>query len=158
MLENYFTYDDILSCICNIRAKIAKQRSKKHIIHLLTSDKKTNYHLNRKENNYKDSDLELLNSILPARRKWKIPNKKNRYINNHQKIDSIKYNKISLLFIIDFYKKTNPEEAFLKNLNNFIKEIQDSINDPNFRFSPPQIIPQIKNKALKKLVQYHYMV
>ncbi|EHM7981853.1 reverse transcriptase domain-containing protein [Elizabethkingia anophelis] len=151
MLEKYFTYEKILVSICKIRAKQAKQRSKKHLVHLLSTDIKTNYHLNSKKNQ-KDinEDLELLSSILPPRRKWKKLKKNKRYINNHQKIDSIKYNTDSLLETIRYYTEKFPNESFIIKLNKFIKDIQNSICDSNFSFSTPKIIPQAKSKGQLK--------
>ncbi|MGC4128691.1 MAG: reverse transcriptase/maturase family protein [Bergeyella sp.] len=151
MLKNYFTYKKILISICKIRAKQAKQRSKKHLVHLLSSDPKTNYHLNHKKNQKNtNKDLELLNSILPPRRKWKTLKKNRRYINNHQKIDSIKYNTDSLYETIRYYKVKYPNEPFIINLDKFIKDIQDSILNPKFSFTTPQIIPQAKSKGQSK--------
>ncbi len=151
MLEDYFSYKKILISICKIRAKQAKLRSKKHLVHLLSSDVRTNYHLNHKKNQNKvNKDLELLNSIMPPRRKWKTLKKDRRYINNHQKIDSIQYNTEAILETVRYYKDKHPNEPFIINLNKFIKDIQDSILNPNFSFITPQIIPQAKSKGQSK--------
>ncbi|SDI84196.1 reverse transcriptase/maturase family protein [Chryseobacterium jejuense] len=150
MLQTYFSEEEILTLICKIRAKIAKQRSKKHLIHLLSSDNRTNYHLNHKKNQDKtDEDLDLLNSILPPRRKWKTLKKKRRYITNYQKIDSIKNNADSLFETIRYYKEKHPNELFIINLNKFVKDIQDSILNTNFCFTSPKIIPLSKKDQSK---------
>jgi len=151
VLNSHFSEEKILNLICKIRAKLARQRSKKHLVHLLSSDERTNYHLNNKKNQNKiDEDLEILNSILPPRRKWKTLTKKRRYINNHQKIDSIKNNSESLFETIRYYKKKYPNESFITNLNAFIADIQNSVINPEFKFSTPRIIPQAKAKGQLK--------
>ncbi|NML55825.1 reverse transcriptase/maturase family protein [Chryseobacterium cheonjiense] len=149
MLQSYFSEEKILTLICKIRARIARHRSKKHLVHLLSSDERTNYHVNHKKNQEKiDEDLQLLNSILPPRRKWKTLKKQRRYI-NHQKIDNIKNNAESLYETIRYYKKKCPNELFIINLNNFIKDIQDSILNPNYSFTVPKIIPLSKKNQSK---------
>jgi len=144
--DDYFTDEIIILSLCKIRAKYAKQRSRLHLIHLLSDDKKLNYHLNKGSNASKiDADLKKLNSLLPCRRKWKKLNKKNRYQKNNQRLNSIDYNTKSLLITIDYYKKNKPAEPFLQNLHEFIKDVRSSINDPDYIISPPKIIPKPKN-------------
>ncbi len=151
MIDKYFSEEKILIFICKIRARIAKQRCKKHLIHLLSTDSRSNYHVNNHRNkSYNDSDMIILNSILPPRRKWKKLTKVRRYLNNFQKIDSIKYNTDSLLETIKFYKLHHPSEPFVINLNNFIKDIQASVINPDFNFNPPRIIPLSKSRSHSK--------
>lgn len=151
-LDEYITDKKIIFYLCRIRAKHAKQRSKKHLIHLLSSDKNFNYHLNNpKQKERIDKDLILLNGMLPSRKKWKKLNKSNRYQNNNQRINSVDYNINSLILTIKFYRKNHPTEPFLKNLDSFITELKASINDPNYIIEPPTIIPKLKgNKDPKK--------
>ena len=147
MLEEYFTYEKILFYICRIRAKQAKLRCKRHLIHLLSVDENTNYHINHKQNSkHLDSEQKKLNSILPPRKKWKKLNREKRYINNFQKIDSIEYNTLSLIETVKYYKRQNPSVSFIKELDDFIKKIQDSINDSNYKITSPTIIPKLKDK------------
>jgi hypothetical protein len=143
--DEYLTDQKIIFYLCKIRAKHAKQRSKKHLIHLLTENKKFNYHLNSL--NQKDRiypEIELLNSLMPSRRKWKKLNYQNRFDNNSQRINSVDYNVKSLMITIDFYKKNNPREEFLLNLNNFIEKVRECINNPNYKIKSPEIIPALK--------------
>lgn len=144
-LDEYITDEKVIFYLCRIRAKLAKQRSKKHLVHLLSSNEKFNYHLNTKKQKERiDDDLQLLNSLLPSRRKWKKLNKAKRYQKNNQRINSVDYNVNSLLLTIDYYRKKHPEEQFLKNLDSFIAELRTSINNPNYKIEPPTIIPKLK--------------
>lgn len=144
-LDEYITKEKIIFYLCRIRAKHAKQRSKQHLVHLLSSDKVYNYHLNTaKQKERIDDDLILLNGMLPSRRKWKKLNKTKRYQKNNQRINSVDYNVNSLLLTIDFYRKNHPEEPFLKNLDSFIEDLKASVNNPNYKIEPPTIIPKLK--------------
>lgn len=144
-LDEYITEQRIIFYLCRIRAKHAKQRSKRHLVHLLSSSEEYNYHLNTaKQKERIDDDLNLLNGMLPSRRKWKKLNKTKRYQKNNQRINSVDYNVNSLLLTIDFYRKNHPEEPFLKNLDSFIADLKASINNPAYIIDPPTIIPKLK--------------
>lgn len=146
-LDEYITEERIIFYLCRIRAKYAKQRSKKHLVHLLSSNESYNYHLNTKKQKEKiDDDLKLLNDILPSRRKWKKLNKSKRYTRNNQRINSVDYNVNSLLLTIDYYRKNKPEEPFLKNLDKFINDLQESVNNPDYTIEGPTIIPKLKGE------------
>ncbi|WP_154859544.1 reverse transcriptase domain-containing protein [Cyclobacterium xiamenense] len=144
--DNYITRRKIILQICSIRARYAQKRSKEHLIHILTTNKRHNYHLNSKNKNKKElsEDEKILHSILPSRRKWKTLNKKNRYKENGQRINSIDYNRDSLMITIKYFEKNYPNEPFLLRLNDFVKDIQFSINDPSYKIAEPTIIPKAK--------------
>ena len=141
MLDNYFTYNKILYFLCRIRAKSAFKRGKKHLIHLLTKNPKLNYHIDKKT----DEEI-LLQNILPHRKQWKKIGKTNRYRNKYQKINSIDYNTKCIIYTVKYFQKVKPAEPFIIKLNQFISEIQNSINDPDFSFTSPEIYPKLKNK------------
>ena len=84
--------------------------------------------------------------MLPCRRKWKKLNKSKRYQKNNQRINSVDYNVNSLLLTIDYYRKNYPDEQFLKNLDDFIKKLRESINDPDYIIERPTIIPKLKGE------------
>ena len=140
---NYISQDNIVFYLCKIRAKIAKQRNKKHLIHLLTKDIRYNYH----KINLPEIEKQL-QQLLPVRKKWKKLGKKSRY-RNGQALNSIDKNILSLQKTIDYYKKTNPSEPFLVNLNNFIIELRKSVEDDCFSISEPEIYPKLKNHKKK---------
>lgn len=139
MLDQYFIDDKLIYYLCRIRAKYAKQRSKQHLLHLLSTDKKLNHHVNKNE------EEKFLQKILPPRRKWKKLSKKHRYKNIWQKINSIEYNAKCIFKTIKYYKKTNPNEPFIIELTKFIAKIQGSLNDPNYRIKTPSIYPKLKD-------------
>lgn len=142
-MDSYFTEDKIVYYLCRVRAKYAKQRNKKHLVHLLSNDNDLNHHKEKK-----GKDELLLQKILPSRRKWKKLGKEHRYVkdNPNQKINSIEYNAKSIFKTIKFYKKNHPDERFLRNLNRFVAEIQDSVNSNNYRITTPEIYPKPKKK------------
>lgn len=140
MLDKYFTDDKIIYYLCRVRAKYAKQRDKIHRLHLLSSKTELNHHLDKK-----DEEI-FLQKILPSRRKWKKLGKEHRYKNKWQKINSIEYNAKCLLKTIKYYQKTNPEEPFLIELNKFISDIRDSINNSDCQINTPRIYPKLKDK------------
>lgn len=146
-LDKYITEESIIFYLCRIRAKYAKQRSKKHLVHLLSSSEKYNYHLNTpKQKERIDDNLNQLNGMLPSRRKWKKLNKTKRYQKNNQRINSVDNNVNSLLLTIAYYRKNHPDEPFLKNLDSFIIDVKASINDPNYKMESPTIIPKLKGE------------
>jgi len=145
-MDKYFTYDKIIYYFCRVRAKYAKQRSKKHLVHVLSHDPSLNYH---KEDISEDECF--LKEILPPRRKWKKLGKKHRYINSYQKINSIEYNAKSIFKTIKYYQKNYPEEPFVKNLNNFVAEIRRCIDSPNYKINKPKIYPRPKERVKDKV-------
>lgn len=150
--EEYFKDEAIIFYLCRLRAKYAKNRNKKHLIHLLTSADEFNYHVNdsQKHSEYEKKFNDDLNKLFPSRRKWKNIGKESRYDSKtKEKITSIEKNLYSLLKTIKFYKKTNPSESFLVNLNAFIKDIQKSIQDASFKIGVPTVYPKLKDKLNK---------
>lgn len=140
MLDNYFTDEKLIYYLCRIRAKYAKQRSKQHLLHLLSTDEKLNHHVN------KNDEEKFLQKMLPSRRKWKKLGKEHRYKNKWQKINSIEYNAKCIFKTIKYYQKTNPNEPFLIELTKFISDIKDSLNDPAYWIKTPSIYPKLKDK------------
>lgn len=147
--KDYFKDDDIIFYLCRIRAKYAKQRNKKHLLHLLTKDEKFNYH---KVDFEKFSDYEIqfqndLNKLFPSRRKWKDLGEKSRYKKGtKQKLSSIDKNIFALIKTIKFYRTNHPTEKFVVDLNNFIKEIQSTIINPEYVILTPTIYPKPKDR------------
>ena len=152
--KDFFRYEDIVLYLCRIRAKNAKQRDKKHKIHLLTEHEDFNYH---KTDDEKISDYELqfqndLNKLFPSRRKWKDLGEPSRYKKGtKQKLSSIDKNVYSLLKTIKYYQKEKPTEKFILELNSFVAGIQSSIESPEYSISKPVIYP--KPKIKKKLYE-----
>ena len=146
---DYFKDKDIIFYLCRTRAKYAKQQNKKHLLHLLTGNDQYNYHKVdvEKLSDYAKQFQNDLNKILPSRRKWKKLGEKSRYKkDSNQKLSSIDRNIFSLLKTINYYRKEKPKEDFVVELNAFIKEIQNSIENAEYSISPPAIYPKPKFK------------
>lgn len=171
--EKHFTESEILRQICKIRVKMAKSRSKKHLLHLLTNNVKYNYHqnLNKKPTNefeeYQEELTTFLSTILPPRKKWvklgkdsrlkakaldKIKeakennvklNKRNFFLSSNDK------NFYSLLKTIKVQNKKEIKEQWYINLQNFITEIIELSANPEHNIITPIIFPKLKEKLKK---------
>jgi Reverse transcriptase (RNA-dependent DNA polymerase) len=143
--HEYITEKDIIFYLCRLRAKIAKQRDKKHKIHLLSSNVQYNYHLQVLRNDLPAYEQELI-ALLPKRKKWRKLGRSSRK-HNGQTLNSIDKNIKSLRYTVDYFKKTNPQEPFLLNLNKFIKEVKESVEQNNYHISKPEIYPKKKDDS-----------
>ena len=142
--EEFVTENKIISYLCRMRAKLAKRRNKKHLIHLLSLNPQYNYH------NAKLTDLESeLQKILPRRKQWKKLGEKTRQ-QNGQPLNSIDKNIRSLTVTIESFKRESPNEPFLLNLNKFIASIKDAISDADYSICKPVTYPKPKDKDHKK--------
>ena len=120
--ETYFSSDAIVTYLCQLRAKVANNRNKRHLIHLLTDSDRFNYHVNDSEkllnNNeenansflkYEKEFLGQLNKILPSRKKWVNLGGDSRIDKNtKQLISSSKRNEYALIKTIKSYRKKSP--------------------------------------------------
>ncbi|MCU0352066.1 MAG: reverse transcriptase/maturase family protein [Flavobacterium sp.] len=155
--ESYFNEYEILQLICKVRVKLAKNKSKKHLLHLLTSNPAYNYHV--KLNSVPQNDFEVnqkeltdfLLSILPPRKRWvqlgeksrRKPNKQNEFLTSNDR------NYYSLLKTIYKEKKKEEKSDWYHNLQNFINEIIDISKGDEYEVSKPIIIPKLKDKKRK---------
>jgi reverse transcriptase-like protein len=152
--EEFFSEDKIIYYLCKVRAKIAKQRNKKHLLHLLTDNEDFNYHDTSKsiQSEHEKEFHELLNSLFPPRSKWVKLGKPSRNKTTDgviQKISTIDKNIYALLKTVKYYKRKEPNEPFVKRLNDFISDIKFSILNPEYSITSPFIYPKAKDK--KKL-------
>jgi hypothetical protein len=149
--KDYFNRHDIILYLCKIRAKEAKSKNKKHSLHLLTKKQKYNYHVN---DQIALSDYEIqfntdFDKLFPCRKLWKRIGESSRYkAGSKQKITSIDRNVYSLQKTINYYRRTNPDISFLTELDLFIQDVKDTIENPNYNISSPSIYP--KPKVVKK--------
>ncbi|MEI6707233.1 MAG: reverse transcriptase domain-containing protein [Methylococcales bacterium] len=145
---DYFSDDDIIFYLCKIRTKIAKQRNKKHLLHLLTGSENFNYHKNEKCSEYEKQLQNDLNKILPSRRKWKNLGEESRIKRGtNQKLNSLDKNLSSLLKTVKHYRRKEKTEPFVINLNQFIEDIKNSVQSPDYKISLPIIYPKPKKKS-----------
>jgi hypothetical protein len=158
--ETYFSSDAIVIYLCRLRAKVANSRNKRHLIHLLTDSEKFNYHVKDSEKflthddenssgfiKYETEFLGQLNKILPPRKKWVNLGGDSRIDKNtKQLISSSRRNEYSLIKTIKSYRKKSPNEPWLLALDEFIKDIQLSVETGTHRISTPTIFPKLKNE------------
>ena len=155
--ESYFSENEILKLICKVRVKLAKNKSKKHLLHLLTSNPAFNYHVkfnSEPTNNFETNQKELtefLLSILPPRKKWlklgeqsrRKPNRGNEFLTSNDK------NYYSLLKTIKTESKKTVKANWYCNLQKFVNEIVDVSKDKEYIISKPIIFPKLKDKVKK---------
>lgn len=155
--EQYFTENEILRQLCKLRVKMAKSKSKKHLLHLLTSNSKYNYHkqLSKIPNNeFEHYQIDLtakLSEILPPRNKWvklgedsrRKPSQKDEFLTSNDK------NFYSLVKTIKIHKKKNSQELWFLNLQKFIIEIKALSLDESYSVEAPIIFPKLKDTIKK---------
>jgi len=157
--ETIFTEKAIITHLCKMRVKIANNRNKKHLIHLLTDSKKYNYHKTEIENRtniesefqqYQKELQDKLSEILPSRKKWINLGSTSR-INKTTNVSltSIDKNFNSILKTIQVYRKKKIKEDWLIKLDQFVKDIQLSINEETYRIESPLIYPKLKENKKK---------
>ncbi len=158
--ETYFSSDAIVTYLCKLRAKVANSRNKRHLIHLLTDSDKFNYHVKDSEKyltrddeyasgfvKYEKEFLSQLNKLLPPRKKWVNLGGDSRIDKNtKQPISSSRRNEYSLIKTIKAYRKKSPNEPWLLALDEFIKDIQISVESGTHKISTPTIFPKPKNE------------
>lgn len=148
-IEDFFNDEAIINCLCRLRAKQASNRSKKHLLCLLTSNAEYNYH-KTESTNYSDYERKFysdLNKLFPSRRKWKNIGKEARlHPKTKQKLSAIDKNINSLQKTIRWFKRKKSSEPFLKNLDDFIKDIKSSIQLTDFKIESPSVYPKLKEQ------------
>lgn len=152
--ESSFSRNEILRVICKVRVKLAKNKSKKHLLHLLTSNPDYNYHLrlNVAVNNdfeYNEKELaEFLSSILPPRKKWvKLGEKSRRkQRNSNEFISSNDRNYYCLIKTIKLERKKNEKAEWYPRLENFIDEIVTISKGGKYEVKGPIIFPKLKEQ------------
>ncbi len=145
-LETYIDERNITFYLCRIRAKIAKKRNQKHLIHLISSNSKNNYHLSINDETLDENEI---CSLFPSRKKWRKLGEKNRY-RNGKKLNSLEKNIRALQITIDWYRKNEPNAEFLKRLDAFILTVQSSIKDSSYSIKTPSTYPKRKDKLKKE--------
>lgn len=153
--ESCFSRNEILKLICKVRVKLAKNKSKKHLLHLLTSNPSYNYHTKLESETLNDFDInqkelnEFLLTILPPRKKWvklgeksrSKPNRENEFLTSNDK------NYYSLLKTVKAESKKTTKAIWFNNLQKFIDEIHAVSKGAKYEVSKPIIFPKLKDKV-----------
>jgi hypothetical protein len=137
--EQVFSRERIIKYLCNQRAKTAKNRSKYHILTTISKEKKYNYH---SRTQIPDDSNEVC-FLMPPRRSW-IRLKK--IDNDGIRLNSIDRNIRIMRLTIKKHEKLNVKPEYFEKLDKFINNIIKSINTKRFKFRPPKIKPERKNK------------
>lgn len=156
--ESYFNENEILKLICKIRVKLAKNKSKKHLLHLLTSNPNYNYHVTVNSvptNNfeaYQKTLTEFLSLILPPRKRWiklgepsrRKPSRPKEFLTSNDK------NYYSLLKTIKAESKKTVKAGWYNNLQHFVQEIIAISKGSDYEVSKPIIFPKLKERVSTK--------
>lgn len=155
--NQYFNEANIIRQLCKIRVKIAKNRNKKHLLHLLTSNEEFNYHLdnNSKEQNefelYQKDINKKLKTLLPPRRQWVKIGSKSR-INDktsNELLTSNDKNFYALIKTIRKHKRKKSNDQWFINLMAFVSEIKKKALSDSYSVSSPLIFPKLKEPIIK---------
>jgi len=138
--ENYFSEDAIINYLSRQRAKLAKKRSKDHIMAAIS--KKIKYHIKIKNQCEKD----MLFKIMPPRRLWVRSSKKRRFQNGCL-LSSIDRNRNAIFTTIKKHKKSTVKYRYLNELETFLNDIYNAINSKTFAFQSPSIRPEPKENG-----------
>jgi len=137
-LDCYFSESAIINYLSRQRAKLAKKRSKDHIMAGIS--KNDTYH-----NKIKNQG-NILFKIMPPRRLWvKLP--KERRCHNGYMLNSMEKNKKAICSTVIKHKKASVKYKYLDELEKFIKDIHKSVNSRLFTFKSPKIRPEPKKKG-----------
>lgn len=156
----YFNETSIIRQLCKIRVKIAKSRNKKHLLHLLTSNEKFNYHIENTSIELNEFEIyqkeinEKLKTILPPRRQWVKIGLKSRVKDKetNEFLTSNDKNFYALLKTIRKHKKNKSKEQWFINLMKFVSEIRQKALSKSFSVSTPLIFPKLK-EPIKKILK-----
>lgn len=137
--DDYFNKDKIINYLSRQRAKYAKKRNKEHIMANISEKSKRKLIFENKRNSF-------ICRIMPPRRKWVRISKEKRY-HDRLLINSVDRNSKAIFATIKKHIENSMNFEYLNKLENFINEIKGSINDNKFKFQPPKIRPEQKEKG-----------
>lgn len=154
--KEYYTDDIIIKHICRIRISYSRRRNKKLLLDNLTTKR---FQIKEQENAYDKEIISKLEKILPPRRLWITKGQRTHKsiidettgLRNNSKINTDDKNKEILFNTIKKYRIEQPELDFIRELNGFVRDVQNSIEDENYKIFEPNILPEIKEKRKGKL-------
>ncbi len=138
-LKDYIKRDFIIFYLCRIRSKLAKNRNKSHLLHLITTNPRYNYH-NRSLN----KNEEEITKLFPPRKTWKKLGPENRG-SIAKPLNSVDKNIKSLLYTISGLEKKHPDNQAIKSMDNFVNSITTAIYSKNYKIGNPIIYPKPKD-------------
>lgn len=149
----FFNEDTIIKAVFKLRVKLARSRSKKHLLHLLTSNQKYNYNKKSEQKNdfekYNYDLIKKLQEITPPRKKWVDLGSDHRKKRNSQETLATPYkNFYSLIKTYKKYKAKNSQDQWFINLNNFVSEILENVIREDYNIMAPIVFPKLKDKKI----------
>jgi hypothetical protein len=139
--EDCFSQKNIINYLSKQRAKIAKKRSKLHILNSISKSKRYNYHSRVQE----ETENNKVCFMMPPRRLWVSPSLRKRY-RNGEILNSIDKNQKAIFLTIQKHYKQNEKYKYMNKLDEFVKDIIAFINSTDFEFKSPKIQPARKSK------------
>lgn len=139
-INEYISEQNIIQYLCKVRAKLAKNRNRSHLLKELTSSEEYNYHGRLRKNE--------IEKILPPRRRWKRIGQSVRY-KNGQPLNTLQKNMISLEKTIRYDMENYSNETYIIKLQEFIRKLQENCIRGNHKISSPGIWPKLKNDITK---------
>jgi len=154
--KEYYQADQIIKYLCKIRIKYAQKRNKKYLLDKLTTKE---FYIKEVATSYDEEIISALNELLPKRRLW-LSNGQRTFkeieniasgVKERIKIPTDEKNREILFNTIKRLQKTPSKFDFIIKLNEFIKDIQYSIESETYKITPPNIFPEVKETNKSKL-------
>lgn len=143
-LDKYFSPLSIIKILCKYRIKCATKARKKQLLSELSSVETI-----KKALEYKDDFYNEIKKLLPPRSSWLRPKDFDR---KGKDSVEIAIESIRRRIVVTHYEVTTKSMSaplWYANLQNFISQIQLQIqNIDSLKFTPPKIIPEIKDKII----------
>lgn len=155
--KDFYNRENIIKYLCKIRISYSTKRHKKQLLdNLVFKDN----HLKKLNDPYDIEIIRQLELLLPSRRQWLTHNSKrhikfkNPLTGNYElkKIETDDKNKQILYNTIKRHSTNKSKYPYQYELDKFISEIQNGIDNCNYKISTPNIVPEVKetNKSKKK--------
>jgi len=139
--EDYFADERILHYIFKCRAKAAKRRDRRQLIYNVSGNPKI---LHGIQDGEEDQVLQL---ILPPRRKWKKLDAKARRKANGQPLNSLDKTIKILRRTVKWYKAKEKNAPFLAELDRFCNDVRAYATAEKPVFNRPRILPMAKERT-----------
>lgn len=123
-----------------MRAKIAKRRNKKHLLYLISKDKKYNHQIKPTEKNDED-----VCNLIPPRKTWIKLGGRSRFVGEHP-INSLNKNIKSLSITINKNLLSQHGSIQTEKLTRFIQHIRSCLYSKHYTISKPTIYPKPKER------------
>lgn len=147
--KDYYNRENIIKYLCKIRVSYSSKRHKKQLLDNLVFKEN---HLKKLNDPYDNEIISQLELLLPSRRQWLTHNSK-RHIKcknpltgkyELKKIETDDKNKQILYNTIKRHSKNKSKYPYQFELDKFISEIQNGIDNCNYKISTPNIVPEVK--------------